>query len=128
MPNAVAGLHPFQAARGDLALLSGRVFVGNRSTEHDGQRGDPRVRVNAEAWLMGWLDLTVIQEHEGFDQFADTGRTDEAPDGPVLPTAGANCDAARGSADSILLECNVDAVVRVSYKPILFDGNHRESR
>src|SRR5712664_981649 len=105
MPHAVAGLHPFQSARRDLAFLSRRVLVGNPTGEHDGERRDTGMRMDAEKRLACRHDLAVIEEHERLDQLADIGRADEARDRTVPAAAGAKRDTARGGAYGALLRC-----------------------
>jgi hypothetical protein len=69
------------------------------------------MRVNAEDWLTRWLDLTVIQEHERFDYFADVRGTDEAYDGTVLMAVSMKRDATRaGGHGSLLRECGIHAL------------------
>ena len=47
VPHAVAGSHPFQSARNDLAFLSGGVLIEDPACKHCGEGRNARVRVNS---------------------------------------------------------------------------------
>jgi len=99
----MAGFHPFQSTRQDLAVLAGGVLIVDPSAQDDGERCNAGVWVNAEEWPASRLDLAVIQEHERLDQLAYIGRADETRDRTVLAAAGAKSDAAWARGHGLLL-------------------------
>src|SRR5258706_9609046 len=101
MPDTVARLHPFEAARRDRSLLPGRVLVREAAAQHDGERRDAGVRVDAEQRLRPGRHFGVIEEYERLDQLADVGGAHEARDRSVLAAAGDERDAA-GAAEIVL--------------------------
>ena len=94
MPNATACAHPFNPAGIDDAFGSGSLFIGDLSLEDHGHRRDPGVRMKADRRHVLRVDLEIIQEHEGLDQLAHVGRTDEPGDRPVRMAARTVGDAA----------------------------------
>src|SRR5712691_820393 len=83
MPNATACAHPFNPAGIDDAFGSGSLFIGDLSLEDHGQRRDAGVRMKTDGRHVLRVDLEIIQKHEGLDQLAHVGRTDEPRDRPV---------------------------------------------
>src|SRR5207237_2752905 len=105
VPHAVAGFHPFQSARNDLAFLSGGVLVEDAAGKHCGEGRNARVRMNSgEQPLSRRTNFAVIQENERLNQLADVGRADEAGDRAMPAAAGAKSDTALAGAYRWMLQ------------------------
>src|SRR6266850_1962816 len=94
MPDAAACAHPFNPAGIDDALGSGSLFIGDLSLEDHGHRRNPGMRMKADRRRVLRVDLEIIQKHEGLDQLAHVGWTDEPRDGPMRISARTVDDAA----------------------------------
>src|SRR5439155_2085655 len=94
MPNATACAHPFNAPRLDDAFCAGGLLIGDLPLENERKRRDAGMRMKADRRRVLRVDLEIIQEHEGLDQLAHVGRTDEPRDGPVRISARTVDDAA----------------------------------
>src|SRR6266581_1327923 len=96
MPDAAACAHPFDPAGIDDAFGSGSLFIGDLSREDHGHRRDPGVRMKTDRRHALRVDVEIIQEHEGLDQLAHVGRTDEPRDLPLRMPPRAVSDAPGG--------------------------------
>ena len=98
MPDAIAGAHPLDATGRKNARLSRALGVLDRALEHDGDRGDARVRVPADPRHAPPLpvEVEVIEEHERLDELADVGRAHEPRDGSAHMSPRAIDDLAHG--------------------------------
>src|SRR6266571_6718627 len=83
MPYAAACAHPFDAPRLDDAFRAGGLLIGDLPLENERKRRDAGMRMKADRRHALRVDLEIIQEHEGLDELAHVGRTDEPRDRPV---------------------------------------------
>src|SRR5712691_1451577 len=83
MPYAAACAHPFDAPRLDDAFRAGGLLIGDLPLENERKRRDAGMRMKADRRHVLRVDLEIIQKHEGLDQLAHVGRTDEPRDRPV---------------------------------------------
>src|SRR5437667_327925 len=89
MPYTAACAHPFDAPRLDDAFRAGGLLIGDLPLENERKRRDAGMRMKADRRHVLRVDLEIIQEHEGLDQLAHVGRTDEPGDRPLRMTANA---------------------------------------
>src|SRR2546430_7953750 len=94
VPYTAARAHPFNAPRLDDAFRSGGLLVGDLPLENERKRRDSGMRMKADRRRVLRVDLEVVQEHEGLDQLAHVGRTDEPRDRPLRMPPRAVDDAA----------------------------------
>src|SRR6266571_3326618 len=94
MPYAAACAHPFDAPRLDDAFRAGGFLIGDLPLENERKRRDAGMRMKADRRHALRVDEKIIQEHEGLDQLAHVGRTDEPRDGPMRISARTVDDAA----------------------------------
>src|SRR5258708_15423934 len=94
MPYTAACAHPFDAPRLDDAFRAGGLLIGDLPLENERKRRDAGMRMKADRRHALRVDLEIIQEHEGLDQLADVGRTDEPRDRPMRISARTVDDAA----------------------------------
>src|SRR5712691_129125 len=83
MPYTAACAHPFDAPRLDDAFRAGGFLIGDLPLENERKRRDAGMRMKADRRHALRVDLEIIQEHEGLDQLAHVGRTDEPRDRPM---------------------------------------------
>src|SRR3989442_8183253 len=77
MPYTAACAHPFDAPRLDDAFRAGGLLIGDLPLENERKRRDAGMRMKADRRRALRVDLEIIQEHEGLDELAHVGRTDE---------------------------------------------------
>src|SRR6266581_4656726 len=87
MPYTAACAHPFDAPRLDDAFRAGGFLIGDLPLENKRKRRDAGMRMKADRRRVLRVDVEIIQEHEGLDQLAHVGRTDEPRDGPMRISA-----------------------------------------
>src|SRR5712692_6484320 len=83
MPYTAACAHPFDAPRLDDAFRAGGLLIGDLPLENERKRRDAGMRMKADRRHALPVDLEIIQEHEGLDELAHVGRTDEPCNGPM---------------------------------------------
>ncbi len=95
MPHATGGLHPFEAARHDLAGLVGRVFVDHSTADRERQSRNPGVGMNPEE-AVARRRHAIVQKDERLDQLADVRRAHQAIHRALALALHVSHDAARG--------------------------------
>src|SRR5882757_6031480 len=88
MPNAAAGLHPFDPTGRKNLLYSGGFLILDRSFMKNGERGDSRMGMPAEVWCRWPGNVKKIQEHERLDELADVRRAHQARDRSMPMSSG----------------------------------------
>src|SRR5258707_992979 len=89
MPNAAAGLHPFDPTGRKNPLYSGGFLILDRSFMKNGERGDSRMGMPAEVRCRWPGNVKKIQEHERLDELADIRRAHQARDRSMPMSSGA---------------------------------------
>src|SRR5437899_3056589 len=93
MPYTAACAHPFDAPRLDEAFRAGGLLIGDLPLENERKRRDAGMRMKADRRRALRVDLEIIQKHEGLDELAHVGRTDEPRDRSLRMAARAVGDA-----------------------------------
>src|SRR5437667_4344525 len=94
MPYTAACAHPFDAPRLDDAFRAGGLLIGDLPLENERKRRDAGMRMKANRRRALRVDLEIIQKHEGLDELAHVGRTDEPRDRSLRMAARTVGDAA----------------------------------
>src|SRR5467141_980906 len=91
MPDAAAGPHPFDAAGGQQARRSVRVFIADAALRNIGKGGDAGMWMETEAGKGVWFSLSIeeVKEYEGFQKMAKVRGRHQACDRPVTLSSGA---------------------------------------
>src|SRR5712664_2022691 len=127
MPYAAAGTHPFNAARLDDAFRARGLFIGDPPLEKDRKRRDAGMRMKADRRHALRIDVEIIQKHEGLDELANVGRTDEPCDRPMRMPARAVGNAASACFGSGLGERAVHLQASCATRTGIFTRAHVEN-